>query len=55
MLEKHGKTWGDKVRIIGVSIDQQTSTVRNHVESKKWKSVEHYFNGTSGADSDYGV
>jgi hypothetical protein len=57
MLEKRGKDWGDKVRLIGLSIDKDTAIVKNHVEDKKWTSVEHYHVKTPGctADKDYGV
>jgi hypothetical protein len=36
MLETRGKDWGDKVRLIGLSIDNDTGIVKNHVEAKKW-------------------
>jgi len=57
MLEKRGGDWGDKVRLIGLSIDSDRDTVKNHVEAKKWKSVEHYWvrNGDCTADNEYGV
>lgn len=57
MLESRGKDWGDKVRLIGLSIDNDAGTVKNHVESKGWKNVEHYHVRTAGctADKEYGV
>jgi thiol-disulfide isomerase/thioredoxin len=57
MLEDRGKDWGDKVRLIGLSIDNTVDVVKNHVESKKWTSVENYHVRTAGctADKDYGV
>lgn len=57
MLEDRGKDWGDKVRLIGLSIDNDVGTVKNHVEAKKWTSVEHYHVRTPGctADKEYGV
>lgn len=57
MLEKHGGEWGDKVRIIGLSIDNDAATIKNHVESKEWKSVEHYHVRRAGckASEEYGV
>ena len=57
MLEERGKDWGDKVRLIGLSIDNDVGTVKNHVESKKWTSVEHYHVRTAGstAAKDYGL
>jgi len=41
MLETR-KDWGDKVRIIGLSIDNDVATVKDHIENKKWTAVEHY-------------
>jgi len=55
MLAHNGKTWGDKVRIIGISIDDSSATVVKHVNTKKWTDVEHYHRGASGSDNDYGV
>lgn len=48
MLEEHGERWAGKVRIIGCSIDNEASTVKSHVESKKWTSIEHYHVKTVG-------
>jgi len=36
MLEHHAERWGDKVRILGISIDKAASDVVKHVEAKKW-------------------
>jgi hypothetical protein len=56
MLEERGKDWGDKVRLIGLSIDKVTDIVKNHVEDKKWTPVENYHVRTPGsAEKDYGV
>lgn len=55
MLEKHGDRWGDKVRIIGISIDQGADAVVKHVKAKKWEKVEHYWRGASSCSEDYGV
>ena len=57
MLEKRGAEWGDKVRLIGLSIDNDVGTVKNHVKTKGWEKVEHYHvrNGKCTADKDYGV
>jgi len=55
MLEHNGEKWGDKVRIVGVSIDQTSDAVVTHVNSKKWNKVEHFHRGASSATSDYGV
>jgi len=55
MLEKRAKDWGDKVRIIGLSIDQDKNKLKSHVEAKKWTAVEHYFRAGSDASDVYGV
>ena len=57
MLEQNHEKWGDKVRLIGLSIDGDADTVKNHVESRGWTKVEHYHVRTAGctADKDYGV
>jgi len=57
MLEKHAAEWGDKVRIIGASIDNDAATVKNHITSKNWTSPEHYHVRKAGckASDEYGV
>jgi hypothetical protein len=55
MLEHHGATWGDKVRIIGISIDKTAEAVVKHVEAKGWGKVEHFHRAGSSASEDYGV
>lgn len=57
MLEKRGSDWGDNVRFLGLSIDQDVNKLKTHIEDKKWKSIEHYHvsNGSCTADKDYGV
>ena len=55
MLAKNAATWGSKVRIIGISIDDDLSQLKNHVTSKGWGKVEHYFDGESGNSSRWGV
>ena len=55
MLEHHGERWGDKVRIIGISIDQTASAVVKHVQAKKWEKVEHFHRASSSCSKDYGV
>jgi len=42
MLVKNKEKWSDRVRIIGVSIDSDVQTVKNHVQRKGWNDVEHY-------------
>jgi hypothetical protein len=56
MLEHKGPEWGDKVKIIGLSIDNDKTKLKSHVETKGWTKVDHYFIG--GADQckkDYGI
>ncbi len=57
MLEDRGKDLGEKVRLIGLSIDNINTIVKRHVEDKKWTAVEHYHVTTPGCtvDKDYGV
>ena len=57
MIEHHGEKWGvgEKVRIIGLSIDKDVETVNNHVKKSKWESVEHFHRAGSTCSSDYGV
>jgi len=57
MLVKNADKWGKNVRIVGLSIDQDLDTLKNHVNAKKWNTVEHYHarNGKNTADQDFGV
>lgn len=55
MLEKRGKDWEGKVRIIGISIDQTKDAVLKHCEAKKWMSPEHYHRAGSDCSKVYGV
>lgn len=45
MLKKEKPNWAGKVRLIGLSIDNDAATVKKHVESRDWKKVEHYHVG----------
>ena len=42
--------WEGKVRIIGVSLDQDTATVKTRVEDKGWGKVEHYWKASANLD-----
>lgn len=55
MLEKRSADWGDKVRIIGISIDKTKEAVVKHVDDKKWTSVEHYHRAESECSKTYSV
>ena len=46
---------GDKVRIIGLSIDKSAEAVVKHVDDKKWNSVEHYWRAKSKCSDTYSV
>jgi hypothetical protein len=37
MLEKNN--WGDNVRIVGVSVDDEVDVVKNRVQTKGWQKV----------------
>lgn len=39
MLEKNN--WGDKVRIVGVSVDDDLDSIKDRVQTKKWEKIEH--------------
>jgi len=55
MLEHNGESWGDKVRIVGISIDQTVEAVTKHVKAKKWEKVEHFHRAGSTSSTDYGA
>lgn len=57
MLETRGEDWGDRVRIIGLSIDQNMAALKDHVIAKKWDKIEHYNvrNGVCQADKEHGI
>ena len=55
MLEHHSERWGDKVRIIGISIDKAVEAVIKHVQVNKWEKVEHFHRAGSSCSQDYGV
>jgi hypothetical protein len=59
MLETRGADWGDKVRIVGLSLDDadDMDELKNYVEEKKWLKIEHYNvkNGVCTAGKDHGI
>ena len=56
MLERKGKEWGDKVKIIGISIDGDKAKLKSHVENNGWINVDHYFIGEAiKCKKDYGI
>lgn len=40
MMAKNKDKWTDKVRIIGLSCDDDVSAPKNRVNDKKWDSIE---------------
>jgi thiol-disulfide isomerase/thioredoxin len=56
MLQKNkdNEVWKN-VRIIGLSIDKDRQTVKNHVDSKGWGAVTHYYRAKSTCSDVYGV
>ena len=42
ILEKQEARWGNKLRIIGKSIDQDKANLKDHMNIKEWTKVEHY-------------
>lgn len=55
MLEHKGAEWGDRVRIIGISIDKNTEIVQSHVKKNQWEKVEHFHRAGSTCSEDYSV
>lgn len=44
-LEKHKETWGSKVRIFGVGLDENKKDLKDRVNEKSWHSVSHAWIG----------
>lgn len=55
MLSKRGADWGDKVKIIGISIDKTAEAVVKHIESKDWNRPIHYHRAKSNCSDVYQV
>lgn len=55
MLEANKEKWGDKVKIIGLSIDGDAATVKTHVTNKGWTSPIHYWRSKSDCSDVYSV
>ena len=55
MLSKNGKKWGDKVKIIGLSIDSDAATVKRHINAKGWTKPTHYWRSKSDYNDFYSV
>lgn len=55
MLANNGAKWGDKVKIIGISIDQTAEAVVKHVDAKDWNRPQHYHRADSDCSDQYNV
>merc|ERR1712146_12977 len=55
MLTKNAAVWGDKVKIIGISIDKTADAVVKHVEAKGWSLPVHYHRANSECSKTYQV
>ena len=57
MLAHNKSSWGDKVRIVGLSLDQDLNKLKQHITNKGWTDVEHYLasNGQCTADQEFEV
>jgi len=55
MLKKRAADWGDKVKIIGLSIDKTADVVVAHVDKKDWKRPIHYHRAESDCSQVYSV
>lgn len=41
MLKKNEKEWAGKVRIVGVSVDDDLDELKKRIDKKDWKRIEH--------------
>jgi predicted aldo/keto reductase-like oxidoreductase len=41
MLIKNESTWKGKVKIIGVSVDDEKEVIKERVTSKGWTNIQH--------------
>lgn len=55
MLIANEAAWGDKVKIIGLSIDGDAATVKNHITNKGWTKPIHYWRSKSDCSDVYSV
>jgi hypothetical protein len=55
MLAKKKPEWENVVKIVGLSIDRDMATLKSHVETKEWTSVEHYWRNESDCSDVYSV
>jgi len=55
MLEENAEKWGDKVKIVGLSIDSGAQTVTDHINKKGWTKPIHYWRAKSNCSDVYQV
>jgi threonine dehydratase len=55
MVKKNAEKWGKKVRIIGVSMDENKQTAHDHCVKNGWMDVEHYHHNDSDCSDVYNV
>lgn len=57
MMKNNKSLWGDKVRIIGLSIDNDMEHLKERIRTKGWTDLENYNVklGVCRADKDYGI
>jgi len=55
MLTEHAEKWGGKVKIIGLSIDGDAATVKNHITNKGWTAPTHFWRSKSDCSDVYQV
>ena len=41
LMNRRGDSWGDLVTILGISIDNEIETIREHVNDRDWNAVKH--------------
>ena len=42
MLTKNKEEWKGKVRIVGISVDEDEESVMKRVQTKKWFDIQHF-------------
>jgi len=42
MLVNNENKWNGKIRIVGLSMDDEMETAKSKVNEKKWDKIEHY-------------
>lgn len=42
MLKKNEESWKNKVRIVGISLDDEREKLVKRIEDKDWRRITHY-------------